>query len=83
MIDRHRTLLDKLRSERVMLNNSLLSNKDVNDLEYESGLKFFYNMPPLNDRKNNEIIVDFLGRINLVQRPSSNEDKSIFGLFRR
>ena len=83
MIDRHRTLLDKLRNERVMLNNSLLSNKDVNDLEYESGLRFFYNMPPLNDRKNNEIIVDFLGRINLVQRPSGNEDKSIFGLFRR
>jgi hypothetical protein len=82
MIDRNRLVLDKLRSKMVILNKSLLSNKDVNDLEYESGLKIFYNIPPLNDRKNNEIIVDFLGRINLIQKPNDG-DKKIFGLFRR
>lgn len=82
MIDKNRLVLEKLKNKMVILNKSLLSNKDVNDLEYESGLKIFYNIPPLNDRKNNEIIVDFLGRINLIQKPNDG-DKKIFGLFRR
>lgn len=81
MIDKNRLVLEKLKNKMVILNKSLLSNKDVNDLEYESGLKILYNMPPLNDRKENEIMIEFLGKINLIQRP--NDDKKIFGLFRR
>jgi len=46
-------ILQKLKDKKVMLNKSLLTNKDVLDLQKESGLKFFYNMPPLNDRKRN------------------------------
>ena len=84
MIDRNSLVLEKLRDKKVMLNKSLLTKKDVLDLQGESGLKFFYNMPPLNDRKNNEIIEDFLQTINLIKR-SSNDDsgQKIFGLFRR
>ena len=84
MIDRNRMILDKLKDKKVMLNKSLLTNKDVLDLQRESGLKFFYNMPPVNDRKNNEIIEDFLQTINLIKR-NVNEDsgQKIFGLFRR
>ena len=82
MIDKNKLVLEKLKNRMVILNKSLLSNKDVSDLEYESGLKIFYNIPPLNDRKNNEIIVDFLGRINLIRKPNDG-DKKIFGLFRR
>ena len=66
-----------------MLNKSLLTNKDVLDLQKESGLKFFYNMPPLNDRKSNEIIEDFLQTINLVKRRETDSEQKIFGLFRR
>ena len=66
-----------------MLNKSLLNNKDVLDLQKESGLKFFYNMPPLNDRKSNEIIEDFLQTINLVKRRETDSEQKIFGLFRR
>lgn len=84
MIDRNRMILDKLKGKKVMLNMSLLNNKDVMDLQRESGLKFFYNMPPLNDRKSNDIIVDFLQTINLVKRSESEESgQKIFGLFRR
>jgi len=82
MIDRNKMVLEKLKNKKVILNQSLLSNKDVSDLEYESGLKIFYNIPPLNDRKSNEIIIDFLGRIELIQKPNDG-DKKIFGLFRR
>lgn len=84
MIDRNNLILDKLKNKKVMLNKSLLTKKDVLDLQRESGLKFFYNMPPLNDRKSNEIIDDFLQTINLIKRPSTEDSgQKIFGLFRR
>ena len=84
MIDKNREILDKLKADRVVLNKSLLSNKDVSDLESESGLKIFYNIPPLNDRKRNDTIVDFLSRLGIIKN-SNTSDKSnkIFGLFRR
>jgi hypothetical protein len=83
MIDRNSLVLQKLKDKKVMLNKSLLTNKDVLDLQKESGLKFFYNMPPLNDRKSNEIIEDFLQTINLVKRRETDSEQKIFGLFRR
>lgn len=83
MIDRNSLILQKLKDKKVMLNKSLLTNKDVLDLQKESGLKFFYNMPPLNDRKSNEIIEDFLQTINLVKRREADSEQKIFGLFRR
>ena len=43
-------MLSTLAGKKVMLNQSLLSSKDVLDFEYESRLNIFYNMPPLNER---------------------------------
>jgi len=56
--------LKKLKGKRVILNQSLLSSKDVMDFEYESRLKIFYNMPPLDEReKKNKTLNDFLIRL--------------------
>ena len=56
--------LKKLKGKRVILNQSLLSSKDVMDFEYESRLKIFYNMPPLDEReKRNKTLNDFLIRL--------------------
>ena len=43
----------ELLNKHIVLNKSLLNNKDVSDFEYESRLKVMYNMPPLNDRDKN------------------------------
>lgn len=83
MISLNKFALDKLKNEIVILNKSLLSNKDVTDFEFESGIKAFYNMPPLNDRNKNEPIVDFLKKIALIQDNGSSGSNKIFGLFRR
>jgi len=40
-------------NKRIVLNQSLLSSKDVLDFEYESKLKVFYNLPPLDERDKN------------------------------
>lgn len=52
--------LKELEDKRVVLNRSLLSTSDVSDFEYESRLKIFYNMPPLNDRGKNNVEVNKL-----------------------
>lgn len=57
-------MLKTLKDKKVILNQSLLSSKDVLDFEYESRLKIFYNMPPLDERESrNKMLNDFLIRL--------------------
>lgn len=57
-------MLKTLKDKKVILNQSLLSSKDVLDFEYESRLKIFYNMPPLDERESrNKMLNDFLVRL--------------------
>lgn len=53
--------LKDLKNKKIVLNKSLLSSKDVLDFEYESKLKVFYNLPPLDEReKNIQVLKTFL-----------------------
>lgn len=54
----HPDILQKLKNKNIILNQSLLTNKDVSDFEYESGMKVYFNMPPLNERSNDNIPLD-------------------------
>lgn len=42
-----------IRNKKVILNQSLLSSSDVTNFEYESRVKIFYNLVPLNERARN------------------------------
>lgn len=84
LVRRNKGIFDKIRNSKVVLNQSLLLNNDVFDFEGEAGFKVFYNMPPLDERKRNAIIADFLSKLGLIQVPSpSGNSNRIFGLFRR
>ena len=85
MMRRNRNALSKISNKRVVLNKSLLNNKDINEFEYETKLKIFYNMPPLNDRKQNPVISDFLGKLGLLDINANKgvNNNKVFGLFRR
>ena len=52
MMTMPQTLKD-IKDKKIILNQSLLSSKDVLDFEYESKLKIFYNLPPLDEREKN------------------------------
>lgn len=54
------TALQGLKDKKVILNQSLLSENDVANFEYESKLKVFYNLAPLNERSNNLTDLDDL-----------------------
>jgi hypothetical protein len=54
LMDRNANLLETLYDKKIVLNKSMLSDRDVEDFEFESHLSVAYNVPPLNDRDNNE-----------------------------
>lgn len=80
---KNRNTFNALRGKRIVLNKSLLTNKDIVDFEYEAKAKVFYNIPPLDERKRNDVIVDFLSRIGLVKKDKHDKDDGkILGLFK-
>ncbi len=84
LIRRNRTIFNKLVNKKVVLNQSLLLNNDVFDFESEAGIRVFYNVPPLDERKRNSIVHDFLTKLGLFNnRNNNNNGSKIFGLFRR
>ena len=87
LIRRNRNIFDGLVNQKVVSNQSLLLNNDVFDFETESGLKVFYNMPPLDERKKNPILLEFLTKMGLLGNDARGTGASaagkIFGLFRR
>ena len=73
-----------LKDKKVILNQSLLSSKDVLDFEYESGLKVYYNMPPLDEREKSIYALNaFLVRLGFSKQKSEEQEKkkSILGIF--
>lgn len=54
MMSTNKDIFDTLYGKKVILNKSLLNDKDVKDFEFESHSSIAYNLPPLNDRENNE-----------------------------
>ena len=86
MIRRKSDVFQMLNNVKVVLNKSLLLNNDVFDFEREAGIKVFYNMPPLDERKRNAVVNDFLSRLGLLDQPKRDNNAGvgkIFGLCRR
>ncbi len=83
LMRRNRNAFNNLRGKRIVLNKSLLTNKDIVDFEYEAKAKVFYNIPPLDERKKNSVLTDFLSRIGLVaKQKEEKEEGKILGLFK-
>ena len=83
LVRKNKHVFAKIKDKKVILNQSLLSSKDVNELEYEAGIKVFFNLPPINDRKKNDIITELLAKVGIIQFTKGNDSGKIFGLFRR
>lgn len=87
LVKANRKIFEKLKDKKIVLNKSLITSKDVLDFEYETQLSVFYNMPPLNERKDNaSYIHPFLSKLGLVRQvtQTQHEDSKnkIFGLFK-
>ena len=60
---------NKIFNKKVILNKSLLNEKDIKQLEFEAGIKFIGVLPPLNDRADNfNFLAPILSKINLYSK---------------
>lgn len=86
MIRRNRGIFDTLRGKKIVLNKSLLDNKDVMDFEYESKSQIFYNIPPLDDKKEkHHVLDDMLSKMGFLRQKGNNlgqEKTKILGIFK-
>lgn len=85
LLRRNSAVFTKLTDKKVVLNQSMLLNNDVFDFEREAGIRVFFNIPPLDERKRNGIISEFLDKLGLLNGNfhGSGGNNKIFGLFRR
>lgn len=84
LLNINRNAFKELDGRKIILNQSLLSSKDVLELQYEAKTKFFFNMPPLNERDNNIMIMDtFLAKLGFIKQQTGEVEKrkKILGLF--
>ena len=52
MLDRR--IFDKLQGKKIILNKSMLERKDISSFELESTASVYYNIPNLDEKKDNQ-----------------------------
>ncbi len=82
LMRRDRMALEKLKDKKIVLNKSLLSNMDVKEFEYEAKVKMFYNIPPLDERKDTQMVLEsFLEKLGVYANGVGGS--GLFGMFRK
>ena len=73
-------IINDIKGKKVVLNKSLLSESEIADFEVETRIKVYYNIPPLNDKKDNsDILSPLLEELGYIKKSEETEKKkSIF-----
>lgn len=86
LLARDPKVLERNKNKKVVLNQCMLSNQDVSDFEYETGLSVFATIPPLNDQSaDNEALDKFLVKLGFYKQDVSSQvgnKKGLMGLFK-
>lgn len=88
LVIRNKELLKSLEGKKVILNQNLLTPKDIAEFEMEAGIKTFYAIPPLNDRVPSIAIEKLLVRMGFLKEREENTEingsqNKLFGIFGR
>lgn len=77
-------IINDIKGKKVVLNKSLLSESEIADFEVETRIKVYYNIPPLNDKKDNsDILSPLLEKLGYIKKSEETEKKkSIFDLLK-
>lgn len=84
LISRNPRVMTSLKNKKVVLNQSVLSSKDVLEFQAEAGIKVFYNMPALDEREKDITALDpFLVRLGFERQANGENTKKnkILGFF--
>lgn len=84
MVMLDRKVFDKYIGKKIVLNKSLLERKDISSFELESGSQVYYNIPPLDEKRDNaEHLSPLLEKLNIINGTSNNFSNDKFmGIFR-
>lgn len=85
LIRKDNGIFEKLKGKKIILNRSVLNDKDVQDFEYESNSKIFFNIPNLDDKKDfHKVLEEFLIQMEFRRFKPTNEGKgkNLFSLFK-
>ena len=83
LIRNDNNIFEELKSKKIVLNRSVLSAKDVEDFEKESGSKVFYNLPYLDDKLDNQAIInDFLLNLGFSRVEEEKVKSGLFSVFK-
>ena len=86
VLARDPNVLERNKNKKVVLNQCMLSDQDVSDFEYETGLNIYYKLPPLNDQSSdNKALDQFLVKLGFYKQDLSggvNDKKGIMGIFK-
>lgn len=83
LMRRNNNIFNNLKGRNIVLNKSLLTEKDVTDFEYETKTTIFFNMPPFDDRKRSDAMNNFIIKAGLIHGEKKDNSNRVFGLFRR
>lgn len=84
----NKNIFKELKGKKVILNKSLLKESEIADFEVETGLKVFYNIPPINDKKdNNDVLLPLLEKLGYIKAVETEEETEkrknrLFNLFK-
>lgn len=82
LIRKDNSIFEKLRNDKIVLNRSVLNEKDVIDFEKESGSKVFYNLPCLDDKLDDQrVLNEFLTALGF-SRVEGSHSSGIFSIFK-
>ena len=83
LIRNDNNIFEELKSKKIVLNRSVLSAKDVEDFEKESGSKVFYNLSYLDDKLDNQAIInDFLLNLGFSRVEEEKGKSGLFSVFK-
>ena len=84
LMRRDRQALERIKDKKIVLNKSLLTVSDVKEFEYEAKVKMFYNIPPLDERKDSQMVLEsFLEKLGIYNTNNSSSGNSIFNIFKK
>lgn len=84
LIRKDREAFLKLKDKKIVLNKSVLNDRDISDFEHESNSKVFFSIPYLDDKKEHEpVLDDFLIALGFSRLNGSGAGKAkLFNIFK-
>lgn len=59
---------EKLKGKKIVLNKTLVAGGNIDTFEYETGVKVFDVIKPLDDRSSKPMLTDFMSKLGLIRK---------------